>query len=46
MWYEAWHLSWQRFRYWRAQLGFIAGYNKIKLEQECKNERRFGTVAK
>lgn len=31
-WYPAWHINWQRFRYWREQIGFESAYFKIKKE--------------
>ncbi len=31
-WYPAWHITWQRFRYWREQIGFESAYSKIKKE--------------
>lgn len=33
VWYDAWHLNWQRFRYWREWVGFEGAYYKLKREK-------------
>ncbi|WP_162004103.1 hypothetical protein [Yersinia pestis] len=39
-WYPAWNINWQRFRYWREQIGFESAYSKLKTE--CQHGENTG----